>query len=49
MAEDLIREPDEDSGPAVLDREPVVLPEQRKNIADKGKEAAKKARDKLGL
>lgn len=26
----LFRSPDENSGPAVLDREPIVLPQQRK-------------------
>lgn len=36
MADKLFREPDERSGPAVLGREPVVLPEKRKELAAKG-------------
>lgn len=35
----LVRKPDSRSGPAVLDREPVVLPEQRKRVADRLKDA----------
>lgn len=30
MARKLVSEPSENSGPAMLDREPVILPEQRK-------------------
>ena len=33
----LFREPDEDSGPALLDREPVILPEERKEVAERVK------------
>lgn len=40
---DLFREPDENSGPALLDREPIVLPEQRKNVASE----LKKLKDDL--
>lgn len=39
MAEgDLFRTPDENSGPAVLDREPILLPKARKNVARKVKD-----------
>lgn len=31
----LFRPPDEQSGPAFLDREPVVLPEQRKSFVQR--------------
>lgn len=31
--------PDERSGPALLDREPVILPEQRKKLARRVREA----------
>lgn len=31
----LIRSPDERSGPAILDREPILLPEQRKRLVDR--------------
>jgi len=33
----LIREPDENSGPAIFNREPIILPEQRKEVVEKGK------------
>lgn len=33
--QNLFRAPDENSGPAVLGREPVVLPEARKNAMDR--------------
>lgn len=33
MARKLVSEPSENSGPAVLNREPVLLPEQRKKAA----------------
>lgn len=32
------RKPDENSGPAIADREPVVLPDERKKAAEKVKE-----------
>jgi hypothetical protein len=35
MADKLVREPDERSGPAVLDREPILLPEQRKEAVNR--------------
>lgn len=34
----LFSEPSENSGPALLGREPVVLPEQRKELADRIKD-----------
>lgn len=36
--QELLRSPDEDSGPAFLDREPVVLPEQRKQFVNRVRE-----------
>jgi len=33
-----IREPDENSGPALLGREPVVLPDERKEAANRVKD-----------
>lgn len=38
MADELFREPDERSGPAILNREPVLLPEQRKRVARRVRE-----------
>ena len=38
MSEDIIREPDENSGPALADREPILFPEQRKQIVDEIKD-----------
>lgn len=35
---DLFSEPSENSGPAVLDREPIVLPKMRKNFVNKAKD-----------
>lgn len=35
MADRLIRAPDERTGPAALDREPIVLPEQRKQAVNR--------------
>lgn len=37
--DDLFRAPDDRSGPAVLDREPILLPEQRKNAVRKIRDA----------
>lgn len=42
MANNLLRAPDENSGPALMGREPVLLPEQRK-------EFARSVRDKLDM
>lgn len=36
---DLFRAPDDRSGPAALDREPIVLPEQRKNAVNRIRDA----------
>lgn len=32
MADELFREPDAQSGPAILNREPILFPEQRKDL-----------------
>lgn len=42
---DLISEPDENSGPAILGREPVVLPDQRKEAARNLQERMEEFRD----
>ena len=39
MADQLIREPDERSGPALAGREPILLPEQRKKAAERVRQA----------
>lgn len=36
---DLVRRPDERSGPAVLDREPILLPRARRRMVDRVKDA----------
>lgn len=34
---DLFREPDDKTGPAVMGREPMILPEERKEMSEKMK------------
>lgn len=38
MPNRLFRQPDERSGPAILDREPVILPDARKEARDRVRE-----------
>lgn len=44
---DLVSEPDENSGPAVLGRDPILLPRQRKEAVERGKQAVDKVKETL--
>lgn len=44
---ELFREPDENTGPAVLNREPMLLPEQRKKAVEKSREQMMKLRNRV--
>lgn len=43
----LFSEPDEDSGLALMDREPVLLPEERKMAAQAARQKGEEARDRI--
>ena len=48
MADDsLIREPDEDTGPALMNREPILFPEQRKKAVQEGRRRVQELRRRL--
>ena len=43
----LFSEPDEDTGLAIMDREPMVLPEERKVAAEQARKKGEEARETI--